>query len=151
MGFELDEPNDNIEYNKAVDNFSVLYRKQINAHLIILVGQSIIYKGNREPFVSLILRDEKNDRFIVLRLSTFRKVIKWMFSKKLTDKPRRLTVFENMFREPTPYEIREGLKVDKKVIRREQLIKSIADIKEKIESSDLISNRLIKKIREIRI
>lgn len=104
------------DYRESIKYFHSIYRKNINENLVAMVGQQI-HGGSQDQFLTLVLRDTKNNRFIIMRLKTFRRLIKWMFGKGFTEKPRRLSIKEKLFREPTPDELREKLKNNKKEVR----------------------------------
>lgn len=51
--------------------------------------------GGRSQYLALIIRDSELDRFVALRLTTFRKIIKWLVKLKF-DKARRLNLKEKL-------------------------------------------------------
>ena len=133
---------------EALEHFSTIHRKQISKDLFVRIGN---FSGMN--YLSLVLEDTKNDRHIILRLRTFRKLIKWMFKKKFTDRPRRLSILEKFFSEPTPQQLKEEMKVDKKEIRKERLKHQLdvlnRDIKDSIEKQQIIQERRLRTMKQL--
>jgi hypothetical protein len=82
-------------FKEAMEHMTVIHQRRINRRVIVMVCQIREEIGDRAQFLNLVIRDELTNRWISLRLSTFRKVIRWLASKSL-DKARRLTNWEKL-------------------------------------------------------
>lgn len=82
-------------FKEAMEHMTVIHQKRINRRVVVMICQIQEETGDRAQFLNIVLRDELTNRWISLRLSTFRKVIKFLVSKKL-DKARRLTNWEKL-------------------------------------------------------
>lgn len=82
-------------FKEAMEHMTVIYQRRINRRVVVTVCQIQEETGDRAQFLNVVLRDELTNRWISLRLSTFRKVVKFLVSKKL-DKARRLTSWEKL-------------------------------------------------------
>lgn len=70
---------------------NVLYERQINGRLSAVICQTL--DGGRAQFLSLVLYDNETERWIVLKLSTVRKIWKFLISKGFHE-ARRMTPWE---------------------------------------------------------
>lgn len=56
----------------------------------------------RSQYLAIIIFDEATGRFVILRLSTFRKIVKWLAQKGF-EKARRLNFLEKVFMDLRDY------------------------------------------------
>jgi hypothetical protein len=81
-------------FDEVMKNQTVVHRARITGQVTAHITQARD-RNQRSQFLCLILHDEATGRFIVFKLSTFRKVAKW-FARKGFGKARRLTTVEKM-------------------------------------------------------
>ena len=95
----MTKPTERIE--DALRNMLVLYKRRISDRVMVRIVQihqtESDFEHTNSQFLALVIEDEKTGRWISLRLSTFRKVIKFVgdmnFSKArhlLPDEVRNL-------------------------------------------------------------
>jgi hypothetical protein len=79
------------DFNKLLAQQAVVHKRRIrDVDCYITQARD---NGARSQFLCLILHDTYTDRFIVLKLSTMRKIIKWIVALSL-GKARKLTCLE---------------------------------------------------------
>jgi hypothetical protein len=75
-------------------DLTVVHKTRIRANLNVYIGQAREGKA-RSQYLCLVLHDDKTGRFIALKLSTFRKLVRWV-AKKDWLVARRLTLAERL-------------------------------------------------------
>lgn len=85
--------------NECIKDINVLHKTQINDQLMVYIGQQVYHKHEdvfgRSQYMAIVIHDEKNDQHIRLRMSSMRKIFKWI-KKKHWDKARRLKWWEKI-------------------------------------------------------
>lgn len=88
-----------VEFNRLHDSMNVVHSTQISERVSVMVGQMIIHEHGdsfkRSQHLGILIVDYKTYRHIGLRLSNFRKIIKWVAKKKLSE-ARRLGFLEKL-------------------------------------------------------
>jgi hypothetical protein len=79
-------------YSKTFKNRVTCYITQDHTVDSFFINNEFV-PGHRSQYLVIIIKDEELDRFVALRLSTFRKIIKWLTKLKF-NKARRLTLKE---------------------------------------------------------
>ena len=78
-----------------LSNFTQLYKKQISRTVTVYVGQEDTPNG-RSNYLALYIHKTDTHDLIKLRLSTVRKMVKFLITKKFLPTARRLTLFEKI-------------------------------------------------------
>lgn len=81
-------------FQEAMEHMVIIYKRRINRRVVVMICQ-IRGESCRSQFLNLVIRDELTNRWISLRLSTVRKVIKWLKDKQFLT-ARRLTHVEKL-------------------------------------------------------
>lgn len=94
-----------LSFNELMEHQRVLYNKRFKNRITCYITQDMtagalilnrhVIGGHRSQYLCLIILDEATDRFIALRLSTFRKILKWLTKLKFVT-ARRLTLWEKI-------------------------------------------------------
>jgi hypothetical protein len=80
----------------VLDMMLVLYKRRINDRIVVRLGQCVAEEGTRSQFLVIVIEDEGSGRWISLRLSTFRKILKFVAghgfekARRLTDEERKI-------------------------------------------------------------
>jgi hypothetical protein len=82
-------------YDKFINWHHVLYKRQINGRVEVAVCHLRDDKGTRSQFLALALIDRDSGRWMVLKLSTVRKIWKFLVGKNLHE-ARRMTFLEKI-------------------------------------------------------
>ena len=81
----------------CLQDIIILYSRRIGEQLSMHLGQKVTGVGEtrntRSSYMAIIILDEKNDQFVRLKLSSFRKIVK-VVSKAGWLEFRRLTIIE---------------------------------------------------------
>lgn len=88
-------------------HLAVVYKAKINANTVCYIGQAR-EGAARSQYLCLTIHDTKTGRFVVLRLSTFRKLVHWVTSRGWLE-ARRLTDVERRIMERRIMERREAI------------------------------------------
>ena len=82
----------------CLQDITVLYSRRISSDLSIYLGQQItgIYEAHntRSNYMAIIILDEKNNQFVRLKLSSFRKIVAFV-TKRGWLESRRLSMIEH--------------------------------------------------------
>lgn len=73
----------------------VLYSHKFKDRLLVQICQNVGLYGDRSQYLAIMLADELSGHWILLRLSTFRKIVKFVEAKGFRE-ARRLTLFEQL-------------------------------------------------------
>jgi hypothetical protein len=79
-------------FDEIKQHMNVLHQRRINSRIHAYIAQ-LHEDGKRSQFMTLILHDERDDKWFGLRMSSFRKVVKFVIAKKFME-ARRLTGIE---------------------------------------------------------
>lgn len=82
---------------ECIKDINVLYSTRINEQLSVYIGQKVIHRHEdwfeRSQYAAIIIHDEKNDQHVRLRMSSLRKIFKFV-KKKGWLKSRRFGILE---------------------------------------------------------
>ena len=94
-----------LTFNELMEHQLVVYSKTFKNRVTCYITQDYTVgsffvnndyiPGERSQYLAIIIRDNELDRFVALRLYTFRKIIGWLVKKKF-DTARRLTLKEKI-------------------------------------------------------
>jgi hypothetical protein len=84
-----------VSLEEALEHMTVIHERRINKRTVARICQIQEESGERSNFLNIVIHDERANRWISLRLSTFRKIVTFIVQKGL-DKARRLNMYERL-------------------------------------------------------